>query len=370
MQKERAANSSDQVERMTKFKVRGHILRLMLAGGVASLLGLLMIALRAWFGAELALPVRVTLVPLELPFFFSFQLSQHLWNDPVNDLYNHVYFSMVAYFVAGLVIYGLFQVVNRKVLYCAAVVALAAVLVCGLIWRHQSRPAGHFDDFKVVQHGWARMPLWVKGNADTGIMLLFLHGGPGGNAIEKHLSGGFRRLEQEFAIVYWDQRASGNSTGTPADAVATVDDCVDDLRQVVRLCQQQYRPKALFLMGHSAGGELGTRYLIDAAGEGQVAGWIEVDGAHNEPLCWKLSIAWLKERAEQRIDRGGNQEERQIWDEAREYAAHHVRRENWYETQLWDKYIGPAGGYDFGQAPERTDFRGELHYLFSRQLPD
>ena len=53
------------------------------------------------------------------------------------------------------------------------------------------------------------MPVLVEGNVDSGVIVLWVHGGPGGTAI------GFQndefcsaQLEPKYAVAYWDQRAA------------------------------------------------------------------------------------------------------------------------------------------------------------------
>ena len=69
----------------------------------------------------------------------------------------------------------------------------------------------------------ASMPVWVRGNIDSGVFIIFNHGGPGscgtlesiievapGNGQLDHPSP-LKVLEDEYAMVYWDQRHSGMS---------------------------------------------------------------------------------------------------------------------------------------------------------------
>ncbi len=67
----------------------------------------------------------------------------------------------------------------------------------------------------------ADMPVWVRGNQNGRVFILVLHGGPGSRASEYIGLPSFDALEKEYALVYWDQRASGNSQGNakPSPAV-------------------------------------------------------------------------------------------------------------------------------------------------------
>lgn len=92
-----------------------------------------------------------------------------------------------------------------------------------------------------------------------------------------------------------------------------------------------------------------------------------MDGAHNEPLNWTFALQWLKDRAQARLQEGtfDSLEEERFWEKAIEYAQTHQQFEKWYETELWDNYIGPAGGY--GYSPESEAVMGGIpHYLLGR----
>lgn len=147
------------------------------------------------------------------------------------------------------------------------------------------------------------MPVVVRGNKDSGIFILFIHGGPGGTALQKIGLPAFNDLEHSYATVFWDQRASGSSQGNSPDELLTLPQFVDDLDKLVDLIGYKYNHPLIFLMGHSWGGCLGTAYLTDAGRQSKIRGWIEVDGAHNNPRGDSLSLAWVTDYAQQQISR-------------------------------------------------------------------
>lgn len=139
------------------------------------------------------------------------------------------------------------------------------------------------DQFTLRNQG-ADMPVWVEGNSDSKILLVILHGGPGGDGqiYNTYLSGCSDALEQQYRVVYWDQRGSGNSAGHFNKNAQTMATFVDDLDKLVDLLHFQYgSDQGIVLLGHSWGGTLGTAYLMDPARQAKVKSWIEVDGAHN-----------------------------------------------------------------------------------------
>lgn len=107
------------------------------------------------------------------------------------------------------------------------------------------------------------MPVSVRGNKSSGIFIVFLHGGPGGTALQKIGLPAFDALEESYATVFWDQRGSGSSQGNSSDKLLTLGQFVEDLDKLIDLISYKYDHPKIFLMGHSWGGCLGTAYLLD-----------------------------------------------------------------------------------------------------------
>jgi pimeloyl-ACP methyl ester carboxylesterase len=154
----------------------------------------------------------------------------------------------------------------------------------------------------------ADMPIWVRGNTESGTFVLFLHGGPGSSALAQAGLHGLGELEKQYAIVYWDQRASGSSQGNVEAATLTLEQFVEDTDQVIDVVRERYAPKRLFLMGHSWGGGLGTAYLTDPARQAKVAGWIEIDGAHDLVRGYVLARERMLRYTAERIAAGDQAE--------------------------------------------------------------
>src|SRR5882762_9923081 len=159
------------------------------------------------------------------------------------------------------------------------------------------------DFFWLVSKG-AQMPVVVRGNKASGIFLLFLHGGPGGTALQKIGLPAFNQLEKDYATVFYDQRSSGSSQGNSNDKYLTLEQFEEDLDNIIDLIHGKYGNPEIFLMGHSWGGCLGTGYLTNAAHQAKVRGWIEIDGAHNNPRGDSLSLQWVIDYAHQQITAG------------------------------------------------------------------
>src|SRR6056297_1168647 len=90
-----------------------------------------------------------------------------------------------------------------------------------LIASCQQEDGNRIDEVLHVRHKGADMPAYVHGNADKNVFLVVLHGaGSYGLAFR---DGAFTEsLEEEYVMVYWDQRGQGMSQGhydPPGDLV-------------------------------------------------------------------------------------------------------------------------------------------------------
>jgi pimeloyl-ACP methyl ester carboxylesterase len=142
----------------------------------------------------------------------------------------------------------------------------------------------------------AVLPIWVRGNMNSGVMLITVHGGPGGTSQGFILSDGFKALEKDYAVLYWDQRFSGLAGGNPDKSTLTVDQFVDDLSKIVTLARQKYPSFKFFILGHSWGGGLSAAYLGKEENQSQFRGWIDVDGSVRDDIEEQAIKNWILER--------------------------------------------------------------------------
>jgi pimeloyl-ACP methyl ester carboxylesterase len=156
-------------------------------------------------------------------------------------------------------------------------------------------------DFFFLSHKGAKMPVSVRGNIASGILVVFVHGGPGGTALQKIGLPAFNALEKDYGTVFWDQRGSGSSQGNSPASLLTLDQFIEDLDQLVDVLRIKYHQPEIFLLGHSWGGCLGTAYLTDPARQAKIRGWIEADGAHNNPMGDDLSKAFMLDFAQKQV---------------------------------------------------------------------
>ena len=100
------------------------------------------------------------------------------------------------------------------------VAVISIVCIISACQKEKIGTGTNIQDLFYLENQGAKMPILVEGNINSGVILLWVHGGPGGTAIgfqnDENIS---TRLEPQYAMAYMDQRAAGVSQGnTPARA--------------------------------------------------------------------------------------------------------------------------------------------------------
>jgi len=173
-------------------------------------------------------------------------------------------------------------------------------------------PDYHEGDFFYFENNKALMPVWVKGNQESRTFVIFLHGGPGLTSNTYANSQAYKKLQEKYAFVFWDQRTSGTSQGNPPKESLNLDQYVEDTEKLITLIKNKYSVEKVFLIGKSWGGCLGTAYLIKQENQDNIYGWVEIDGAHNLKEAVPMSQEWVKNKVQEKISQG---EEVSYWEE-------------------------------------------------------
>ena len=145
--------------------------------------------------------------------------------------------------------------------------------------------------------------LVIRGQDSTNPVMLFLHGGPGSpeTALMRHYN---PDIEEDFVMVYWEQRGAGKSfsSGIPAESM-TMERMIADTREVSEYLLRRFGRKRIFLMGHSWGSLLGMlaahdhpAYYYAFFGVGQVAHQFRAE---------RISYDWVLQQAHERGDSKG-----------------------------------------------------------------
>ncbi len=148
--------------------------------------------------------------------------------------------------------------------------------------------------FQRIELGGIRQSVMIRGKSLSNPVMLFLHGGPGFPMFPvDQASRVMQELEEDFTMVYWEQRGTGGSFSwkLPGKSL-TVDDFVEDTYELVNTISDMLGVEKVYLWGHSWGSNIGaifaSRYpeLLHAyIGTGQ-----SVNPFRNERLCYEFVL--------------------------------------------------------------------------------
>lgn len=122
------------------------------------------------------------------------------------------------------------------------------------------------NELKKVDIGGIKQSILVKGQNKQNPILLMLHGGPGFPLMP--FSHKLKRLEEEFIVVYWDERGAGKSYSEeiPSNTM-TKERFLKDAYEVIQIIKYEYGKERIFLAGHSWGSILGINLAHDYPAE-------------------------------------------------------------------------------------------------------
>ena len=220
------------------------------------------------------------------------------------------------------------------------------LLLCGLTSgceRFESVPEA--DTFFHVKIAGTELPVWVKGNTASGKHIIFINGGPGLTTLDiarADLLGWTEGLEEEFAMVYYDQRGTGNVAGNLDESTINIEQYVRDLDAIVEVLLAQYDAPKVFLMGHSYGGYIGANYLMTDQLQDKISGWISIDGSYNFDFetTWGYRWEFLFNIANEEIAKGNDTV---YWQEVVDWALANPVIETDQQKDDWRRYIGNPG---------------------------
>jgi proline iminopeptidase len=158
------------------------------------------------------------------------------------------------------------------------------------------------DNFYVRRNG-ADIPTYVYGNSSEKVFLVFLHGGPGDQTLHYRTLPSFKQFEEEFAVVYFEQRGQVNSQGHYSKTEHNIWEMAKDVKALALILKHKYGNNIkLFLLGYSWGGALGfSTLLIDNETQALFQGWIEVDGGHDMPAAHKGAVDMINKVGQEQI---------------------------------------------------------------------
>ena len=208
-------------------------------------------------------------------------------------------------------------------------------------------------DFFHLENAGAKMPVWVKGNSASDVIIITVHGGPGDSGMEQPIARGFQYLEEDYLLVYWDQRYSGMTQGRYDVATQTPDQYIDDTEKLVQLVQSLYPGKTLFMIGHSWGGQLSAGYLGRENHADDFAGWIDLNGSIYGELESQLMKNWILDRVPAKLAEPGADTE--FWQFIIDWYEQNPSPGN-YSVGMPYYYVAALGGdaYDWESVQEEN----------------
>lgn len=201
------------------------------------------------------------------------------------------------------------------------------------------------DTFFHIKTGGTEIPVWVKGNTASNKFLIYINGGPGLTSIDVARADMFNwsaRLEENLAMVYYDQRGCGNAQGNFEAASITLAQFARDLEAVISVLESKYDHPDIFLMGHSFGSFIGVNYLLKQPEANQIKGWISVDGAYNfdYDLSWQYRRKFLMNIAREEMEKGQKTDH---WQEALRWTEQNPEIRSREQKNRWREFIGTPG---------------------------
>ncbi len=247
----------------------------------------------------------------------------------------------------------------------AILLALLFLLAYSSCERFESAPDA--DTFFHVKIEGTELPVWVKGNTSSENLVIFINGGPGLTTLDlasADLLDWGTNLENEFAMVYYDQRGTGNVHGNLDEATINMAQYVKDLDAIVDVLAAQYPSHRVFLMGHSYGGYIGANYLRTDQNQEKIAGWISIDGAYSfdQDARYIYRRAFLINIANEEIAKGNRGVH---WQEALDWAAANPVIESREQRSEWRTFIGDPGEIILPDAQLSISTKEVLNILFT-----
>jgi len=199
------------------------------------------------------------------------------------------------------------------------------------------------DIFYHIEAGKTEIPVMIKGNTSSDRFVIFINGGPGLTTLDvasTDMLGWSETLEQEIAMVYYDQRGTGNAQGNIDPESITLEANISDLHQIVLSIQTQYPGASIYLMGHSFGGFIGQNYLLQQGNQDLISGWININGSTiiDSEKEWTYRWQFLVDLANELYA-----EDTEKWSEALSWAENNKSIVSTEQKNEWRGFIGFPG---------------------------
>ncbi len=154
---------------------------------------------------------------------------------------------------------------------------------------------GSISSIEKITLGGQEQYLIIRGADSTKPVMLFLHGGPGFPefALLKEYNSA---IENDFVMVYWEQRGAGKSFSKyiPAESL-NITQLISDTRELSEILAMRFKQDKIYLMGHSWGSFLG---ILSAYQHPELYhAYFGVGQFCNQYEGEKVALDWVKEQA-------------------------------------------------------------------------
>ncbi len=148
-----------------------------------------------------------------------------------------------------------------------------------------------------IEIGGIQQGFFIRSENKENPVILFLHGGPGSPELAMlYRYETTERLEKYFTVCYWDQRGAGMSYRNSIDpATMTLDQMIEDTRQMTEYLQNRFNQEKIYLIGHSWGSFLGIK-TIEKYPENYAA-YIGIGQVSNQTESEKLAYDYMLQHA-------------------------------------------------------------------------
>ncbi len=223
------------------------------------------------------------------------------------------------------------------------------------------------DTFFHVKIDGTELPVWVKGNTASSKFVIYINGGPGLTSIDVAKADMFnwsQGLEENFAMVYYDQRGCGNAQGNFDEKLLTVSQFVKDLDAIISVLNAKYENPDIYLMGHSFGSFIGVNYLLSSNYQTKIRAWISIDGAYNfdYDLSWQYRRTFLINIANEEISKGNMLDH---WTAALDWTDVNQIITTREQKNKWRGFVGWPGGIIIPEELSSLSTRQYLRIGFS-----
>ena len=160
---------------------------------------------------------------------------------------------------------------------------------------------GSISVIQKVELGGLQQFIIIRGADRNKPVMLFLHGGPGSPEFA-FLKKTNRGLENDFVMVYWEERGAGKSWSKRIPAASmNINQFISDTRELSLLLAKQFNKNKIYIMGHSWGSLLGI--LTANKYPGLYYAYFGIGQVCSQYKGEKISFEWVKEQARKQNNR-------------------------------------------------------------------